>query len=212
MGRDLIAVPSAASAVARAVAGQYLTFTLGAVPDETTGARARIAVDAEQGEFGLPILSVREIMSYVRPMALPGTADDVRGTINLRGSAVPVIDLAQRLGLGTTPVRARTCIVVVEVPLDEAERRHPEPEPDRPATQWVGFLADAVNEVIDVEDAQLRPVPSVERGQPAPRLLAALAQREVGGFVALLAASALLDAREAIALADAATSAPTEQA
>jgi purine-binding chemotaxis protein CheW len=161
--------------------GQYLTFRLSA--PEASGAQQPEAL-ADRGEFGLPILSVREIISYVRPTALPGTAHDVRGTINLRGSAVPVIDLGERLGLGTTQVRARTCIVVVEVPGEGS-------------TQCVGFLADAVNEVIDIEPGQLRPVPSLQAGAAMPRIVSSLAQRDKGGFVALLAAHALLAPDEA---------------
>ncbi|WP_018913948.1 chemotaxis protein CheW [Thiomonas sp. FB-6] len=180
MAQDLTVHAGAARAAAD---GQYLTFSLGAAqPSESAPTQAQ----ADRGEYGLPILSVREIISYVRPTALPGSAPDLRGTINLRGSAVPVIDLGQRLGLGVTQVRARTCIVVVEVPGGEG-------------TQCVGFLADAVNEVIDVEAAQLRPVPTLQRAATASGIVSSLAQRGDGGFVALLAARALLAPDEACA-------------
>ena len=182
MAQDLVTHAGAAQAAAQ---GQYLTFRLSA-PQACEPSQQ--GTQADRGEFGLPILSVREIISYVRPTALPGTAQDVRGTINLRGSAVPVIDLGQRLGLGATPVRARTCIVVVEVPGAQG-------------SQCVGFLADAVNEVIDIEASQLRPVPTLQRGASPPRIVSSLAQRGEGGFVALLAAHALLADDEAGSLA-----------
>jgi len=178
MAQDLTVHAGAARAAAD---GQYLTFSLGAAQPAESAPRH---VQADRGEYGLPILSVREIISYVRPTALPGSLRELCGTINLRGSAVPVIDLGQRLGLGVTQVRARTCIVVVEVPGGEG-------------TQCVGFLADAVNEVIDVEAAQLRSVPALRGAATPPGIVSSLAQRGDGGFVALLAARALLAPDEA---------------
>jgi purine-binding chemotaxis protein CheW len=57
--------------------------------------------------------------------------------INLRGSVVPVVDLAVKFGLPASPVTKRTCIVIVEVDLD-GERT------------VMGVVADGVSQVMDL--------------------------------------------------------------
>jgi purine-binding chemotaxis protein CheW len=114
---------------AEPAAGQYLTFTL-------------------QGEaYGVDLLRVREIIEYTKPTTIPMLPEFVRGVINLRGSAVPVIDLAARFGRSATELHARTCIVILEVATQGA-------------AQAIGVLVDAVNSVLDLEAAQIEAAPS----------------------------------------------------
>src|SRR5215472_10506669 len=82
-------------------------------------------------EYGIGILRVREILEYDVLTRVPTTPPSIRGVINLRGSVVPVVDLAVKLGLPESVVTKRTCIVVVEVDF-EGERT------------VMGVLADAV--------------------------------------------------------------------
>jgi len=72
----------------------------------------------------------------------------VRGVINLRGAVVPVIDLAERFGLGRTEIGRRSCVVVME--FGEGRLR-----------QLMGVLVDAVHEVVDVTPADVEPVPEL---------------------------------------------------
>ena len=58
----------------------------------------------------------------------------IRGVINLRGAVVPVIDLSARFGRGPSAVARRTCIVIIEVRMEEM-------------SQTLGVMVDAVNEV-----------------------------------------------------------------
>ena len=55
---------------------QYLTFLL------------------SSEEYAVDVLSVKEIIEYGDVTMVPGTPAHVRGVINLRGSVVPVVDLA----------------------------------------------------------------------------------------------------------------------
>ncbi len=55
---------------------QYLTF-------QSAGA-----------EYAIGILQVKEILSYTGATRVPMAPDVIRGLINIRGSAVPVVDLA----------------------------------------------------------------------------------------------------------------------
>jgi purine-binding chemotaxis protein CheW len=98
-------------------------------------------------EYAIGILRVKEILEYDTITKVPGTPTSVRGVINLRGSVVPVVDLAVKFGLPETVVTKRTCIVVVEVDLDG----------DRTV---MGVLADAVSQVVDLGASDIEPPPA----------------------------------------------------
>ncbi len=98
-------------------------------------------------EYAIGILRVREILEYDTITKVPGTPASIRGVINLRGSVVPVVDLALKFGLPESPVTKRTCIVVVEVDLD-GERT------------VMGVMADAVSQVIDLGPEDVEPPPA----------------------------------------------------
>lgn len=97
-------------------------------------------------EYAIGILRVREILEYDTVTKVPTTPPSIRGVINLRGSVVPVVDLAVKFGLPESVVSKRTCIVVVEVDLD-GERA------------VMGVLADAVSQVIDLPASEVEPPP-----------------------------------------------------
>src|SRR5436309_1181178 len=65
-------------------------------------------------EFAFGILRVKEILEYDTITRVPNVPVAVRGVINLRGSVVPVMDLALLFGSAPTPITKRTCIVIVE--------------------------------------------------------------------------------------------------
>lgn len=108
---------------------QYLTFTLG-------------------GEmFAVGILNVKEIIEYGSLTEIPMMPGFIRGVINLRGSVVPVIDLAARFGGQQTVIGKRTCIVIVEIQDEDA--RHD-----------IGIIVDAVSEVLEIPNSEIEPPPS----------------------------------------------------
>jgi purine-binding chemotaxis protein CheW len=92
--------------------------------------------------YAIGILNVKEIIEYETPTRVPSAPPCVAGVINLRGTVVPVIDLALRFRLPATPVTRRTCIVIVEVQHDGQRA-------------VMGVLADAVSEVIDLVADQI---------------------------------------------------------
>jgi len=98
-------------------------------------------------EYAIGILRVKEILEYDTITRVPGTPPSIRGVINLRGSVVPVVDLALKLGLPESPITNRTCIVVVEVDLD-GERT------------VMGVMADAVSQVMDLGGGDIEPPPA----------------------------------------------------
>ncbi|MDO3377584.1 chemotaxis protein CheW [Geoalkalibacter halelectricus] len=100
----------------------------------------------DQETFALEIGKVREIFDFSHLTRIPRTPDFMRGVINLRGNVVPVVDLRLAFGLGSTPQTVNTCIIISEVLVDG----HP---------ILLGALADAVQEVISLEGAQIEPAP-----------------------------------------------------
>ena len=97
--------------------------------------------------FALGIFAIKEIIEYSELTTLPMTPAHVRGVINLRGAAVPVLDLCVRFGKSASPITKRSCIVILEV--DVSGERHA-----------VGVLVDAVNAVLDISPAEIEPPPA----------------------------------------------------
>jgi purine-binding chemotaxis protein CheW len=98
-------------------------------------------------EYGIGVLRVKEILQYETITRVHGAAASVRGVINVRGNVVPVIDLAIKFGMPETQITGRTCIVVVEADVE-----------GEPLT--LGVLAEAVTQVVDLADDDIRPAPS----------------------------------------------------
>jgi len=111
-------------------AGQYLTFRLG------------------QEIFAIEVAKVREVLDLAPITAIPRTPEFMSGVINLRGSVVPVVDLRLCFEMAKTESTRNTCIVVVEVLLE-----------NEPIV--IGALADSVEEVIDLEPEQIQPAPRI---------------------------------------------------
>ena len=98
-------------------------------------------------EYAIGILQVKEILEYDTLPKVPQTPPSIRGVINLRGSVVPVVDLAAKFGLPPSPVSKRTCIVIVEVDFDGQRT-------------VMGVLADAVSQVMDLTPADIEAPPA----------------------------------------------------
>jgi purine-binding chemotaxis protein CheW len=145
-------------------APQYLSFTIAGT------------------DYGLPILTVKEILQHEETTRVPGTPPSIRGVINVRGQVVPVVDLAVKFGRGESVVSKRTCILVVEAAVGG----------DR---LTVGVLADAVNEVLDLPPSEIEAAPSFGANVRVDYLTG---MGKVGkSFVLLLDAERVLSASEA---------------
>jgi purine-binding chemotaxis protein CheW len=98
-------------------------------------------------EFAFSILRVKEILEYDTITRVPNAPAAVRGVINLRGSVVPVVDLAHLFAAPATTVTKRTCIVIVEARVDGQDL-------------VMGVLADAVSQVMDLAPDAIEPPPA----------------------------------------------------
>jgi purine-binding chemotaxis protein CheW len=66
----------------------------------------------------------------------------------VRGSGYPIVDLRLKLDLPSVPATEATRIIILDVPMDDR-------------LVGVGFVADCVFEVTDIDEATIEPVPSV---------------------------------------------------
>jgi len=106
---------------------QFLTFT----------------VDGE--EYGVDIMTVREIKGWTETTRLPGSPDSMRGVMNLRGLIIPIFDLRSRFGHGQTDATAKHVVIILAV-----------------GTRNVGILVDAVSDILNATAEQIKPAPQQE--------------------------------------------------
>jgi purine-binding chemotaxis protein CheW len=111
-------------------AAQYITFKLG---DEL---------------FAINVIQVREVLDLAQITKVPTAPDYMRGVVNVRGSAIPVVDLRLKFGLSPAPDTVNTRILVLELELDGE-------------TTVVGGIADSVHDVIELEAAQIKEPPRI---------------------------------------------------
>jgi purine-binding chemotaxis protein CheW len=137
-------------------AAQFITFSVGTE------------------EFGVDIITVREIKGWTATTTLPNSPRYMRGVLNLRGTIVPIYDLRARFGLGDTEATKNHVIVIVAV-----------------SERIIGILVDAVSDILTIGAEDVCPVPEMDSGVDQRFLtgLVAVDQR----MVALLALEQLFD-------------------
>ncbi|MHB8578583.1 MAG: chemotaxis protein CheW [Ignavibacteriaceae bacterium] len=98
-------------------------------------------------EFAIDILFVQEINRMLQITKVPNAPAFVSGVVNLRGRVIPVIDLRKKLGMEAKQHDKNTRIVVVEV-----------------KEKTVGFIVDAVKEVLRIPASITEPPPELVTG------------------------------------------------
>jgi purine-binding chemotaxis protein CheW len=100
-----------------------------------------------QEEFGVDILKVQEINRMVEITRVPNAPEFVSGVINLRGRVIPIVDLRRRFGFPDRAADKDTRIIVVEL-----------------SGQVLGFIVDAVREVLRIPRSVTEPPPPMAAG------------------------------------------------
>jgi purine-binding chemotaxis protein CheW len=101
-------------------------------------------------EFALGIQAIREIRGWISSTPLPHAPSYIKGMINLRGSVLAIIDLAERLGLPSQEPSATSVVVVIET-----------------GDRVIGLLVDAVSDIITATEEMRQVAP--ETGSAASR-------------------------------------------
>jgi purine-binding chemotaxis protein CheW len=109
---------------------QYMTFKLG---DEL---------------FAIDVAQVREVLEVSSITRVPTAPEYMRGVVNVRGKATPVVDLRLRFGLPKGADTVNTRIMVMELELDGE-------------AAVLGAVADSVHEVIELDPGNINPPPRI---------------------------------------------------
>jgi len=109
-------------------ADQYLTYKVGAE------------------EYGVKILSVREIRGWEPVARIPNTPTYIKGVLNLRGTVVPVVDMRMRMNVSEPKYDSTTVLVVLRAEIHGAER-------------VAGIVVDSVSDVMNARSNEIRKTP-----------------------------------------------------
>lgn len=103
-----------------------------------------VSFNLDQEEYGVDVLKVREIIRMPVVTRVPNTPHYVEGVINLRGKVIPIISMRKKFGLMEIDADKQTRIMVMDVSGD-----------------LMGFIVDAVSEVIRISGSEIQPSPAV---------------------------------------------------
>lgn len=92
--------------------------------------------------YGIEIIQVQEIIRMQEITMIPRTPPFIKGVVNLRGKVVPIISLRERFGIKEVEHTKDTRIVIVRIDVG-----------------LIGFIVDAMAEVIRIPDSLIEPTP-----------------------------------------------------
>ncbi len=161
---------------------------------EEESSNAYLTFKLGEEEFGAHVSQVLNILEMTKITGVPKTPDFMKGVINLRGSVLPVIDARIKFGLPETEYTTNTCIIVMDLDLDGD-------------TVHIGAIVDEVLSVIEIEENQIEPPPSLGN-QYKSEFIQGMAKVEEN-FVMLLDMQKVLSSKE---MADISSKAQKEHA
>jgi purine-binding chemotaxis protein CheW len=143
--------------------------------EKSDSARAREMITFAIGtqEFCVDVMSVREIRVWTPATPVAHAPDYVCGVINLRGTVLPIIDFAARLGFPATQPTNRHAILVAQI-----------------GDQTIGLLVEGVSEILTISQDLIQPTPDVAL-QAAKDFISGILAIE-GRMISLIALDAIL--------------------
>jgi len=107
-------------------AGRYICFNLGSQ------------------EYGVPLLSIKEVLGFPDITPIPQTPNHFLGIMNLRGHVISVMDLRVKIGLksANTP---ETSVMILDI-----------------GQNLLGVVVDKINAVISINDTDISERPVLE--------------------------------------------------
>ncbi len=147
--------------------------------DKTDGAVAREMITILIGiqEFCIDVMLVREIRGWTPATPVAHAPGFVSGVINLRGTVLPIIDFAARLGFPPTEPTTRHAILVVQI-----------------GNQMIGLLVEGVSEILTISQDLIQPTPDVA-SQMAKDFVSGIVATD-GRMISLIALDAIMPAAE----------------
>jgi purine-binding chemotaxis protein CheW len=148
---------------------QYMTFKLG---DEL---------------FAINVSQVREVLEVLQIARVPTAPAYMRGVVNVRGQAIPVVDLRLRFGLPGVSDTVNTRIIVMELNIDGE-------------VVVIGGLADSVHEVIELDSGNVTPPPRIAMRWRADFIVGLGKRGE--DFIIILDVNAVFSSEDVLAVSD----------
>jgi len=99
-------------------------------------------------EFAAHVDKVLNILEMTHVTKVPRAPGYMKGVINLRGMVLPLVDTRVKFGMPETEVSDNTCILVLDLNVSGEEVK-------------LGALVDSVQEVLELENENLLPPPSI---------------------------------------------------
>lgn len=116
--------------------------------EQLTKINSYLSFKLGEEEFASHVGKVLNILEMTKITEVPKSPEYMKGVINLRGTVLPVVDTRIKFGMSPTVYTPNTCIVVMEVDLEGD-------------TVQVGALVDAVQAVLEIDNSQIQPPPSI---------------------------------------------------
>lgn len=113
---------------------QYLTFFMG------------------EEEFGINILSVREIRGWEQITEIPNSSRQVLGVMNLRGTISPIVDLRYCFGMRSLAYTEQTVVIIVAVGAKDDKK-----------PKIIGIVVDAVSDVYNFAASDIQSSPELSQ-------------------------------------------------
>ncbi len=104
-----------------------------------------VVFSVENEEYGVPILSVQEIISLPNLTRIPGVPDYIPGIINLRGNIIPLYELRNKFNLTAKELSSDTIVIIAETGME--------------SKRTVGFIVDTVSDVVSITEENLSDTP-----------------------------------------------------
>ncbi len=98
--------------------------------------------------FAFEINFVKEVIEYRKITQIPLAPEPIEGIINLRGNAIPVVDLRKKLKISIKEITIETSIIIMEIKFSEE-------------TAIIGAIVDEVNDVVELNIDEIEPAPSM---------------------------------------------------
>jgi len=108
-----------------------------------------VVFSVEDEEYGVPILSVQEIISLPNLTRIPGVPDYIPGIINLRGNIIPLYELRSKFKLPAKELCDNTIVIIAETGVT--------------TKRTVGFIVDAVSDVVSITKEDLSETPEFSK-------------------------------------------------
>lgn len=95
-------------------------------------------------EYGIDIMSVKEIGPYRESVKIPNTPEFIEGVINYRGEVIPIINLVKRFNLEDKGITSDTRVIVINL-----------------KGKQIGFVVDEASQTVRLKDKDIDPAPDV---------------------------------------------------